>query len=73
MALTSASIYRFLKSKTERGLEMKMLLNNRDRKCFHQYQIMHNGKEYVAWYIVDLSGMANKDMMELGEETNGAS
>ena len=67
MKQTSATIKRYLKAKSERGLERAMLINNTKRSAYHNYHIVHDGKNWFAWYDCDLSGMANKDIVEVGE------
>lgn len=44
-----------------------MLINNTKRSAYHNYHIVHDGKNWFAWYDCDLSGMANKDIVEVGE------
>lgn len=56
---------RFLKSKTPKGLERAMLQNNIKRKAWHQYQIVFDGSEWLAWYYVDLSGAYNLEIKEV--------
>jgi hypothetical protein len=58
---------RYLKAKTAKGLEREMLKNNIARKGWHQYQISHDGKEWFAWYYVDIS--QGKELEELNEPT----
>ncbi|PJB54244.1 MAG: hypothetical protein CO099_02625 [Bdellovibrio sp. CG_4_9_14_3_um_filter_39_7] len=70
MKQTSATIKRYLKAKTERGLERQMLANNVNRSSYHNYQIVHDGKSWFAWYDCDLSGMANKDIVEVGSSSD---
>jgi hypothetical protein len=57
----------FLKSKTEMGLKRLMLQNNIKRKAWHLYSIIWNGKEYVAWYYIDITDMSN--MTEVIDDT----
>lgn len=42
-----------------------MLQNNMARKSWHNYQIVFDGKEWFAWYYVDLSGSYNEEIKEL--------
>jgi hypothetical protein len=58
-------IPRFVKAKTPKGLERAMLQNNMARKSWHNYQIVFDGKEWFAWYYVDLSGSYNEEIKEL--------
>jgi hypothetical protein len=45
---------KYLKARTAKGLEREMLKNNIARKEWHQYQVVHDGKEWFAWYYVDM-------------------
>lgn len=66
---TSATTPRFLKAKTAKALERLMLLNNARRKSFHQYSIVFDGKDWYAWFYVDISGSFNLEGKEiLGED-----
>ena len=72
---TSLSTPRFIKAKTAKALERSMLQNNLARKTWHQYQITHDGKDWYAWYYVDLSGSYNLEVKEVIQDdtTNNAS
>ena len=66
---TSATIPRFIKARTARALERLMLLNNAKRKAFHKYEIVFDGKEWFAWFYVDISNTYNTEAKEiLGED-----
>lgn len=69
MQQTSLKTPRFLKSKTPKGLERAMLQNNLLRRSWHNYQIVFDGKEWFAWYYVDLSGSYNQEINEVTKET----
>lgn len=45
-----------------------MLQNNAQRKSYHQYQIVFDGKEWFAWYYVDYSGAYNTEITEVTKE-----
>ena len=72
MKQTSSMIKRHIKARTPKGLERAMFLNNLRRKSYHRYDIVFDGKNWVAWYDCDLSGMANVDMIEVSEGEDGA-
>jgi len=56
---------RFIKAKTPRGLEIAMLKNNIKRSSLHTYTILHDGKDWFAWYYVDLDGAYNQELKEI--------
>lgn len=59
---------RFLKAKSPKGLERAMLLNNIRRSSLHNYTIVFDGKEWFAWYYVDLDGAYNQEIKEILKE-----
>ncbi len=59
---------RFIKAKTPKMLERLMLKNNLNRKSWHQYQIVFDGKDWYGWYYVDLSGVYNLEINELQKD-----
>lgn len=65
MQKTSLTTPRFLKAQSAKGLERLMLRNNLKRKAWHQYQIVFDGKSWLAWYYADLSGTFNKEIEEV--------
>jgi len=44
----------YIKAKSAKGLQDKMLQNNLRRKGWHQYQVLHDGKDWYAWFYVDV-------------------
>lgn len=64
----SSQAPRALKAKTTQGLERLMLINNVRRQAFHQYQIIWDGKEWVAWYYEDRSQEENQIAGEILRE-----
>lgn len=44
----------FLTAKTKEELSRKMLANNMARSAYYNYQIMKDGKQWVAWFTVDM-------------------
>lgn len=64
---TSLSTPRFLKAMSPKGLERAMLLNNIKRKSWHKYDIIFDGKNWIAWYYADLSGELNQEIKEVLE------
>ena len=65
MALNSDYSPKALKSKTTKGLERAMMINNVKHQAFFQYQIIWDGKEWVAWYYMDAPKEANDIAMGL--------
>jgi hypothetical protein len=63
MALSSDYSPKAIKSKTTKGLERAMMMNNFKYGAFFQYQISWDGKEWVAWYYME----APKEMMAMTE------
>lgn len=62
-------IKRFLQARTPKELELAMLKNNAGRGAFHAYDIVYDGKNWFAWYLVDA-----RDMIKpTNEEVNNAS
>jgi hypothetical protein len=59
---------RYLRANSAKGLERAMLQNNIKRKTWHQYQIVHDGKEWYAWFYVDLSGAYNTELSEVQKD-----
>lgn len=45
------TVKRSISAKTRRGLEREMLLNNIKKGAFHHYDIVWDGKEWVAWFL----------------------
>lgn len=46
---------RFLKAKTAEGLRVLMFENNLKTDAYHDYQIVHDGKDWYAWFEYDAS------------------
>lgn len=42
-----------------------MLQNNLKRQAWHKYQIVYDGREWFAWFYVDLSGTYNQEIKEV--------
>jgi hypothetical protein len=62
-----------LKAASPKQLERLMLKNNLQRKCWHRYQIIFDGKAWFAWFDVDLSGAYNQEINEIEGETSDPS
>ena len=45
-----------------------MLRNNLKRAAWHNYQIVFDGKDWFAWYHVDLSGSFNQEINEVEKQ-----
>lgn len=65
---TSLSTPRFLRTKSVKGLERAMLMNNIKRKSWHQYQIIFDGTYWYAWYQVDLNGSYNQELEDISNQ-----
>jgi hypothetical protein len=59
---------RYLRANSAKGLERAMLQNNIKRNTWHQYQIVHDGKEWYAWFYVDFSGAYNTELSEVQKD-----
>ena len=46
-------IKRFVSAKSPQNLERAMLQNNARRGAYFKYDIVYDGREWFAWYLVD--------------------
>lgn len=67
--VTSNSTPRFLRSTSPKGLERAMLENNIKRRSWHNYTIIFDGKNWFAWYYVDLNLSTTKETEEILSKT----
>lgn len=45
----------YLKAKSAEGLKILMIRNNLSTASYHDYRIMHDGKDFYAWFEFDAS------------------
>jgi hypothetical protein len=65
-------IKHYLKSKTAEGLKVLMTNNNVKRMHYFDYDIIHDGSNWFAWYEWDIDGQLSGVMDETDNQGQGA-
>lgn len=51
----------YLKAKTPEGLKLLMIRNNLATNAYHDYNIMHDGNSWFAWFEFDASQIIDRE------------
>jgi hypothetical protein len=57
----------YLTAKSPEALKLKMLSNNIRRAAYHEYRIVHDGKDWFAWFEVPADEILLKEYGRLNE------
>lgn len=61
----------YIRSKTAEGLKALMIDNNVKKKHYFDYQIVHDGANWFAWYEWDIEGQLSEVMDETNNQRSG--
>ena len=64
-------IKHFLKAKSPEGLKLLMTKNNIEKKYYFDYDIIHDGSNWFAWYEWDIDSLTPEVRNEADNQRQG--